>query len=123
VKTGAAQTAIGWARTQIGKPYGWGASGPDAFDCSGLTMRAFQQAGISLPRTSRSQYAVGTRIPLSQAQAGDLVFWSNNGSASGIYHVAIYSGGGMRIQAPYSGAAVQEVPMYYTNAMPYAVRL
>ncbi|MFH5821946.1 NlpC/P60 family protein [Georgenia sp. AZ-5] len=123
VKTSAAQTAIAWARTQIGKPYGWGATGPNAYDCSGLTMRAYQQAGISLPRTSKQQYNAGTRIPLDQVQPGDLVFWSNNGSASGIYHLAIYSGNGMRIQAPYTGAAVQEVKMYYANIMPFAVRL
>ncbi|TRW43207.1 NlpC/P60 family protein [Georgenia yuyongxinii] len=123
VRTGAAQAAIAWARDQIGKPYALGATGPDAFDCSGLTMRAFQHAGISLSRTSRSQYTNGTQIPLSQVQAGDLVFWSSNGTASGIYHVAIYSGGGMRVHAPNPSAPVQEVPMYYANIMPSAVRL
>ncbi|WP_448073515.1 C40 family peptidase [Georgenia yuyongxinii] len=123
VKAAAAQTAIAWARTQLGKAYALGSAGPDAYDCSGLTMRAFQQAGISLSRTSRSQYTDGTQIPLSKIEPGDLVFWSSDGTASGIYHVAIYSGGGMRIQAPNPSARVQEVPMYYVNILPTAVRL
>ncbi|WP_205739845.1 C40 family peptidase, partial [Georgenia sp. SYP-B2076] len=121
--SGAGEVAIAWARQQIGTPYGWGAVGPDSYDCSGLTMRAFQQAGINLPRTSRAQYGAGSKVPVSQLAVGDLVFWSNNGSASGIYHVAIYTGGNMRLHAPRPGTPVQEVSMMSTGLMPYGVRV
>ncbi|MFC7407077.1 C40 family peptidase [Georgenia alba] len=121
--TSAAQTAIAWARTQLGKPYIWAAAGPHGYDCSGLTMRAYEQAGIYLPRTSGAQYAASTPVPLSQLRAGDLVFWSSNGAASGIYHVGIYTGNGMRLHAPSPGSTVEEVPMWYGSILPYGGRV
>ncbi|WP_418608038.1 C40 family peptidase [Georgenia sp. SUBG003] len=86
-------------------------------------MRAFQQAGVYLPRNTRAQWDATTRVPLSQLQPGDLVFWSNNGQRSGIYHVAIYTGSGMRLHAPTPGKTVEEVPMWHVNIMPYGGRI
>jgi cell wall-associated NlpC family hydrolase len=83
------------------RPYIWGASGPTAFDCSGLVLWAFAQVGISLPHYSGAQYNATTRISRSQLQAGDLVFWGPGGSE----HVAIYTGGGL-IHAYGSGNGV-----------------
>lgn len=121
--SGAGAKALAWAKTQIGKPYVWGAAGPNSYDCSGLTMAAFRQAGVSLPRNSAAQYSAGTKVPFSQMQPGDLFFYSNNGSQSGIYHVAIYAGNNMRLHAPSPGKSVELVPMWSVNVMPYAVRL
>ena len=88
------QAAVAWARTQIGKPYAWGATGPDAYDCSGLTGAAWRHGGVSLPRTSRSQYTAVEKIAYSDLRPGDLVFYGTSSSSGSIYHVAIYSGGG-----------------------------
>lgn len=117
------QAALNWAMTQRGKPYVWGADGPDSYDCSGLTMRAFQHAGASLPRTTGAQYAATTHVPVDQMRPGDLIFYSSNGSASGIYHVAIYAGDGMRVHAPAPGQSVEYVPVWWTNVLPYAGRV
>jgi len=73
-----AATAIRYALAQLGKPYQWGAEGPRSFDCSGLTMRAYQAAGISIPRVARDQYALGHRLPLRRLRPGDLVFFAHN---------------------------------------------
>ncbi|HLS64599.1 MAG TPA: NlpC/P60 family protein [Ruania sp.] len=117
------QAALDWAMTQLGKPYVWGAQGPNGYDCSGLTMQAFQHAGVSLPRTTGDQYAATTHVPVSQMRPGDLIFYSRNGSASGIYHVAIYAGNGMRVHAPSPGKSVEYVPVWWTNVLPYAGRV
>lgn len=114
--------ALAWARTQLGKPYVYGAAGPSSYDCSGLTMRAYQNAGISIPRNSKAQYYSGDYVPVGQMKPGDLFFYSNNGSASGIYHVAIYAGNGMRLHAPSPGKTVELVPMWWQNVLPNAVR-
>ena len=82
---------MSWARTQIGKPYQWGATGPDAYDCSGLTGGAWRHGGVSLPRTSRSQYSAVEKIAYSDLRPGDLVFYGTSSSAGSIYHVAIYA--------------------------------
>ncbi|WP_146237514.1 C40 family peptidase [Georgenia satyanarayanai] len=118
-----ARAALDWARTQLGKPYVWGAAGPNGYDCSGLTQTAFARAGISLPRTTKAQYAATSRVPVDQLQPGDLIFYSNNSAASGIYHVAIYAGGGMRLHAPSPGKNVELVPMYWPNVLPYGGRV
>ncbi len=89
-----ALTALHFALAQVGKPYVRGATGPNAYDCSGLTMTAYAQAGIGLPRTSQSQFGVGTPLTLSQLAPGDLVFYY-----SGISHVGIYIGNGMIVNA------------------------
>ncbi len=119
----AGRQALEWARTQLGKPYVWGATGPDGYDCSGLTQSAFAQAGVSLPRTTRAQYAATSRVPVDQLRPGDLIFYSSNGAASGIYHVAIYAGDGMRLHAPSPGKSVELVPMYWPNVLPYGGRV
>src|SRR5581483_5491046 len=101
----AGQTALDWAETQIGKPYGWAAAGPDAYDCSGLTMAAYHVAGISLAHSAGDQYGAGAHFPLSEAQPGDLVFWAEGGS--GITHVGLYVGQGQVLHAPRSGETVR----------------
>ncbi|MEW1696089.1 NlpC/P60 family protein [Streptomyces sp. NPDC091278] len=101
-----ASAAVLAARSAIGKPYVWGATGPSAFDCSGLMVWSYRQAGISLPRTSSAQRYAGRRVPLSQAQPGDLVTYRGDAS-----HVAIYAGGGQVIHAPYPGARVRYDPV------------
>jgi cell wall-associated NlpC family hydrolase len=101
-----AGAAVAAARAEIGKPYVYGAAGPDSFDCSGLTMWAWAHGGVSLPHSSQSQYASTTHVSTSALQPGDLLFYYSD-----IHHVAIYSGGGMMIEAPHTGASVREVPM------------
>jgi cell wall-associated NlpC family hydrolase len=112
--------AIAYAKRQQGKPYRWGAQGPDAYDCSGLTQRAYQSAGIQLPRTSAAQATVGHRIPPSAGIAalkpGDLVFWAYNpADLRTVHHVAIYLGGGKVIQAPQTGDVVKISAMWLTG--------
>jgi cell wall-associated NlpC family hydrolase len=105
--------AVGFAYNQLGKPYVWGAEGDDFYDCSGLMQRAYKQAGIQLPRTSREQWYAGARVwDPADLQAGDLVFRARNLSdPSTIYHVGMYIGAGNIIAAPYTGALVRIQPM------------
>ncbi|POX55498.1 glycoside hydrolase [Streptomyces sp. Ru71] len=103
-----ADKALAFARAQIGKPYVWGATGPDSYDCSGLTQAAWKAAGVDLPRTTYDQVNAGTTVPLSQAQPGDLVFFYDD-----VSHVGVYIGGGMMIHAPKPGAYVREESIYY----------
>lgn len=103
-----AEKALAFARTQIGKPYVWGATGPDSYDCSGLTQAAWNAAGITLPRTTYDQVNAGTTVSLSNAQPGDLVFFYDD-----VTHVGIYIGNGMMIHAPKPGAYVREESIYY----------
>jgi peptidoglycan DL-endopeptidase CwlO len=114
--------AIAFARDQIGDPYRWGAAGPDAWDCSGLTMGAWRAGGISLPHYSVAQYTQSTAVSSSQLRPGDLVFWGSSNSPSSIYHVALYIGNGMIIQAPRTGEDVEEVSMYYWIAPNFFAR-
>jgi cell wall-associated NlpC family hydrolase len=102
-----ASEAVAAARSRLGLPYVWGAAGPGAFDCSGLIMWAWGQAGVALPHFSGAQYSSTTHISMSQLQPGDLVFPNDPGD-----HVAMYVGGGMVIEAPHSGDVVHIVPMY-----------
>ncbi|WP_406057730.1 NlpC/P60 family protein [Streptomyces sp. NBC_01077] len=101
-----AAAAVIAARSAIGKPYVWGATGPSAFDCSGLMVWSYGQAGISLPRTSSAQRYAGRQVPLAQAQPGDLVTYRGDAS-----HVGIYAGNGQVIHAPYPGARVRYDPV------------
>ncbi|GLW45012.1 glycoside hydrolase [Streptomyces sp. NBRC 14336] len=103
-----AEKALAFARAQVGKPYVWGATGPDSYDCSGLTQGAWNAAGISLPRTTWDQVNAGTTVSLANAQPGDLVFFYDD-----ISHVGIYIGNGMMIHAPKPGAYVREESIYY----------
>lgn len=102
------QAIVDAARSKIGSPYGWGATGPNAFDCSGLTSWAYQQVGKSIPRTSQAQAAQGTPVPLSDLRPGDIIAYYGGAS-----HVAIYAGNGMMIDALNSGSTVQERPVNY----------
>ena len=110
------------ARAQIGEPYRYGATGPNSWDCSGLTMKAWSAGGKYLPHYSVAQYDAGAPIPVSQAKAGDLLFWTSNGRPSGIHHVALYLGDGDFIEAPHTGANVRFNSIYawYPD---FAVRL
>ncbi len=94
--------AVAYAKAQVGKSYVYGASGPDSFDCSGLTSAAWQQAGVTLPRSSSAQYAAGNKISESELQPGDLVFYY-----SPISHVGIYVGNGQIVNALNPGSGVQ----------------
>ncbi|WP_425830453.1 NlpC/P60 family protein [Streptomyces fractus] len=116
--TKAAQ-ALAFAKSQEGKPYVWGATGPDSYDCSGLTQAAWKSAGISLPRTTWDQVEVGKTVPLSDIQPGDLVFFYDD-----ISHVGMYMGDGMMVHAPKPGAVVREESIYYdgTSAIHSVVR-
>ena len=111
--SGGAQQAIRYAQQQLGEPYQWGAAGPGSWDCSGLTMQAWGSAAVSLPHYSVAQYDATTPISVADLQPGDLVFWTSNGSPSGIHHVAMYLGGGQIIHAPRTGRPVQVDDMYY----------
>ncbi len=111
--TGGASAAVAFARAQLGEPYVWAAAGPDAWDCSGLTMGAWSAGGKSLPHYSVAQYEQSTPIAAGDLQPGDLVFWGSSSSASSIYHVALYAGDGMIIHAPRTGRPVTEESMYY----------
>ncbi|MFF3347736.1 NlpC/P60 family protein [Streptomyces sp. NPDC002779] len=104
--SGRAAAAIAAARSALGKPYVWGASGPSGFDCSGLMQWSYAQAGVALPRTSQGQRFAGRQVPLSQAQPGDLVTYRSDAS-----HVGMYMGNGQVIHAPYPGAPVRYDPM------------
>ena len=110
--SGGAPAAIAFARAQLGEPYRWGAAGPDAWDCSGLTMGAWGAGGRSLPHYSVAQYEQSTPISFSDLQPGDLVFWGSSSSPSSIYHVALYIGGGEIIEAPRTGVPVRESSIY-----------
>ncbi len=103
-----AEAAIAAARTREGMSYVWGATGPTTFDCSGLTQWAYRQAGVSIPRTSRQQYAGLPGVPLDQLQPGDLVFYASGSSPSTIHHVALYLGEGKVLHAPHTGDVVRE---------------
>jgi cell wall-associated NlpC family hydrolase len=122
---GVVRTATRFALAELGKPYVWGATGPDTFDCSGLILRAFQAAGIDLPRVSRDQFDAGGHVPVRQAQAGDLLFYATDPTdPATIHHVALYLGGDQMVEAPYSGEAVRmrPVPWGYPELVPLATR-
>lgn len=94
-----AEAAIAWAQANLGLPYGWGSSSGGAYDCSGFTTAAFRAAGISIPHQSEAQFHATSRVALSEIRRGDLLFYSSNGAASGIFHVAIYLGDGQVIHS------------------------
>lgn len=108
-----AASVVALAKEQVGKPYVWGATGPDKFDCSGLVQYVYQHAaGIDLPRTTYDQVKVGQTVPLDKLQAGDLVFW---GSETAPYHVAIYIGNNQYVNSatPDQGTILQNMSSYY----------
>ena len=102
----AGREAVRYAKAQIGKPYRWGAQGPNAFDCSGLTSQAWAHAGRPIPRTSQAQWRRLPRIPLQELRPGDLVVYYRNAG-----HVALYLGEGKVVHAPRPGGRVQIAPV------------
>ena len=120
---GGGAAAVAWARRQVGLPYRWGADGPGSYDCSGLTMKAWAQAGVSLPHSSRLQYGQTEHVSYASLRKGDLIFYATSPSnPATIHHVTIYAGGGMMVEAPYTGANVRVVPVRRSDSMPYAGR-
>ncbi|MFC8037489.1 C40 family peptidase, partial [Streptomyces griseoincarnatus] len=107
-----AAQAVAYAHQKLGSPYVWGATGPDAFDCSGLVLAAYRSAGVSLPRTTYAQIDAGRRVTRSELLPGDLVFFY-----SGISHVGLYIGNGQMIHAPNPSAPVRGAPV---DQMPFA---
>ncbi|POM24151.1 putative endopeptidase precursor [Actinomadura rubteroloni] len=103
--SGSARAALNFAYAQLGKPYVYGAAGPNSYDCSGLTMRSWGAAGVNITRTTNSQWAATKRVSQSDLQAGDLVFFNSLG------HVGMYVGGGKIIHAPHTGTVVKIVPL------------
>ncbi|MFI8192994.1 C40 family peptidase [Streptomyces sp. NPDC085946] len=108
--TGSAAAVVSFLKAQVGKAYVMGATGPSAYDCSGLVGAAFKQVGISLPRVSQDQSTAGTQVSLSNLQPGDILYWGSAGSA---YHVAVYVGDGMFIGAQNPSTGVAEKPLSY----------
>jgi cell wall-associated NlpC family hydrolase len=100
--SGSGAAAVRYAMAQVGDPYCWGGTGPGCYDCSGLTMMAWQQAGVSLPHSSAAQFNVGRRISAGELQPGDLVFYY-----SPISHVSMYIGNGQRVSATHTGDYVR----------------
>lgn len=119
------QGAANYALTLMGAPYQLGGNGP-AYDCSGITSAAWRSQGVSLPRSSGTQYAAVAHVPVSQMRPGDLVFYGTNRSTSAIYHVAIYVGNGMVAEATTWGKLSQVRPYDASwrvdNLIPYAGR-
>ncbi|HEY3262823.1 MAG TPA: C40 family peptidase [Pseudonocardiaceae bacterium] len=104
---GVVGAAVTFALAQLGKPYVWGATGPNTFDCSGLMLRAYEAAGMQLPRVSRQQFNAGAKLPIANAAAGDLLFWAYDPSdPRTIHHVAMYLGGGQIVEAQQAGVPV-----------------
>jgi len=110
------------AESRLGLPYVWGGNGPLVFDCSGLVKWSLAQAGVVMPRVAADQARTGPRVPLSQLQAGDLLFYHTDPTAPGyISHVAIYVGDGEMIQAPHPGLDVEIVPADFGSEFAGAV--
>jgi cell wall-associated NlpC family hydrolase len=114
-----AEKAIAFAYAQIGKPYVWGATGPDSFDCSGLVQAAWAAAGVAIPRTTYDDWASLPHVPMSEIQPGDLILYEGEG------HVSIYVGGGYAIDAPTTGSFVEKISQstgWYADNTDGAVR-
>jgi cell wall-associated NlpC family hydrolase len=109
--------AVAFAKAQLGKPYEFGAAGPDSYDCSGLTMMAWAAAGVSLDHYAADQYANTTHIPIADLQPGDLVFYGTD-----LHHVGIYVGGGMMIDAPNTGSVVRYDTIFWPDLQPFGGR-
>ncbi|HEY5986316.1 MAG TPA: NlpC/P60 family protein [Streptosporangiaceae bacterium] len=114
-----ADKAVAFAYAQLGKPYVWGATGPDSYDCSGLVQAAWASAGVAIPRTTYEQWAALPHVPMSAIQPGDLIFFDRIG------HVAIYVGANMIIDAPQPGQVVEKVSLsspWYASTLDGAAR-
>jgi cell wall-associated NlpC family hydrolase len=108
--------AADWALTQLGKPYVWAADGPGSYDCSGLTMRAWERVGVRLDHWTGTQWTSGPHVPLDQLRRGDLVFFGRITRNPGdIHHVGMYIGGGMMVHAPRTGDVVRIAPIWRSD--------
>ncbi len=117
--------AMQYALAEVGKPYVWGATGPNAYDCSGLMLRAYESAGVTLPRVSRQQYWAGAQLPVRQAQPGDLLFWGyDTANPDTIHHVAMYLGNGQMVEAANQTVPLRQRAVSFDEPelMPLAVR-
>jgi cell wall-associated NlpC family hydrolase len=117
--------AMQYALGEVGKPYVWGATGPDSYDCSGLMLRAYESAGVTLPRVARQQYWAGTQLPVRQAQPGDLLFWGyDTSNPDSIHHVAMYLGNGRIVEAANRTVPLRQRAVSFDERelMPLAVR-
>ncbi len=115
--------AIEYAQTKFGRPYVWGAKGPESFDCSGLILAAYKHAGLAVPGYSGDQYNAGKHVPVAEAQPGDLIFWADDqGNPEAIHHVALYVGNGEVIQAPQDGDVVKKSKIWQDQLVPMATR-
>ncbi|MER6708984.1 C40 family peptidase [Streptomyces fumanus] len=108
--TGSAAAVVSFVKAQVGKAYVSGATGPSAYDCSGLVQAAFKQVGVSLPRVSQDQSTAGTQVSLGSLQPGDILYWGGAGSA---YHVGVYVGDGMFVGAQNPSTGVVLKPLSY----------
>ncbi|GAB3455345.1 hypothetical protein GCM10027570_35940 [Streptomonospora sediminis] len=111
------RAATAWALRQVGKPYVWGGTGPAGFDCSGLVMKAWQHAGVAIPRVTTDQYRIGTPVPLDGLRPGDLLFYDTGGPGPAPAHVTMYVGGGKMVNAPSTGKTIRVEPVasdYYS---------
>lgn len=117
--SGNARTALDYAYAQIGTPYQWGGTGNPGYDCSGLTMRAWNAAGVPMPRTTWGQAEAGQRVGRDALRPGDLVFFH-----SGLSHVGMYAGNDQMVHAPTTGRTVEVVPMagYWDQHFQFGVR-
>jgi peptidoglycan DL-endopeptidase CwlO len=113
---GAAATAVAYAMRQLGKPYQWGAAGPAAFDCSGLTSAAYLAAGIVIPRVSVDQFNAGPHVAVADLLPGDLVFYADDpANPATIHHVGMYIGNGLMVHAPHTGDVVRVASIWRTG--------
>jgi peptidoglycan DL-endopeptidase CwlO len=108
--SGGARVAVQWAYKEMGKPYQWGAAGPNSFDCSGLTQYVWGKAGVYLDHYTGSQWNEGQHVSRDQLQPGDLVFFGSD-----LHHVGLYIGNGNMIDAPYTGVNVRIDPAFRSD--------
>jgi peptidoglycan DL-endopeptidase CwlO len=119
--SGGVAAVIAFARAQLGERYVWGGAGPDVWDCSGLTMMAWRQAGVRLSHYTGYQWAETDRVPISQLKPGDLVFYGTTGPTS--HHVGLYIGNGQMIHAPNPSTVVKIASIYsMSDLLPYGGR-
>ncbi|MFD1934679.1 MULTISPECIES: C40 family peptidase [Nonomuraea] len=109
----AGDVAANWALSQLGKPYVWAADGPSSYDCSGLTMRAWEKVGVRIDHWTGTQWTSGPHIPLNRLKRGDLLFYGRETSDPGdIHHVGLFVGRGMMVHAPQTGDVVRVASMW-----------
>lgn len=120
--SGSSSSIVSVAQNYLGVPYVWGGTSPSGFDCSGFTQYVFRQCGYSINRTADAQYSNGSYVSYDSLQAGDLVFFANTYSASGITHVGIYIGGGQFIHAANGGVKISSLSESYYSSRYYGAR-